>query len=585
MDAYTGLTIQATPVTPLDPTMLSEDQQIRIAEEGKLSTDERRQNRVLETLYKAFEFVRVLSVGETGQIYYRPSPDAISRDEIYRPLTKLEGLTLVRNVYKQLYRTATARKVESTYDTLCLDVSNSIEDINGRYIQVGHDAYWDMEETRLLYQTPQGCMRRLFDSHPKDELRININDVTLVNSMIKKVVEYLEAHDGLIDPSDPNEWVNIEDPWLAPFWTWANYDVDTLNDLLKATACNFMANKPKGAFILIGRTRNGKSSYIKMLHTMFGRNNTSSVKLASLQDPHQNMTLLTTMLNAPDEEDEGKGKELLQSQSFFKSIAAHEPITLNVMYSQAPQLVSTNFMSYFPMNKIPEWTGSATEALMRRSLILMFNNDLSKFDNNGRNFEKETYTSYFYSNLLPILLGFATYYKDKEMTFSKTLKKNQRSIAEELDSVSTYLTLFFKHFGGYDKPQTVWEDYKLWCQELGLRYEASNVMREKLKIYGDQEDVRRMVNGERIRYHVVTGQKDMTPFIRTQVVPGTSLTIEETITDWDKHGAHHYAQSVISLLENEEKMAEEIKNGAEVHEMQGTEIDVDEQAIQQILGL
>ena len=322
-----------------------------------------------------------------------------------------------------------------------------------------------------------------------------------------------------------------------------------------------------------------------MLHTMFGRNNTSSVKLASLQDPHQNMTLLTTMLNAPDEEDEGKGKELLQSQSFFKSIAAHEPITLNVMYSQAPQLVSTNFMSYFPMNKIPEWTGSATEALMRRSLILMFNNDLSKFDNNGRNFEKETYTSYFYSNLLPILLGFATYYKDKEMTFSKTLKKNQRSIAEELDSVSTYLTLFFKHFGGYDKPQTVWEDYKLWCQELGLRYEASNVMREKLKIYGDQEDVRRMVNGERIRYHVVTGQKDMTPFIRTQVVPGTSLTIEETITDWDKHGAHHYAQSVISLLENEEKMAEEIKNGAEVHEMQGTEIDVDEQAIQQILGL
>lgn len=73
MDAYTGLTIQASPVTPLDPTMLSEDQQIRIAEEGKLSTDERRQNRVIETLNRAFEFVRVLSVGRLGRFTIGPT--------------------------------------------------------------------------------------------------------------------------------------------------------------------------------------------------------------------------------------------------------------------------------------------------------------------------------------------------------------------------------------------------------------------------------------------------------------------------------------------------------------------------------
>lgn len=578
MENYTELTIKANPVTPLDPTMLSEDQQIRIAEEGKLSIDERRQNRVLEVLNKSFEFVRVLGVGETGQIYYRPTPDLISRDEIYRPLTKLDGLTLVRNVYKQLYRTATARKVESAYDTLCLDVSNSIEDINGRYMQLGKDAYWDNEKAELLYQTPHGCMRRLFDSHPKDDIRIDINDIVLNKSAIRKTVEYLEAHNGVIDPSDKDGWLSVDDPWLAPFWTWANYDPDTFNDLLKAAASNFMAHKPKGAFILIGRTRNGKSSFIKMLHTMFGRNNTSSVKLASLQDPHQNMTLLTTMMNAPDEEDEGRGKELLQSQSFFKSIAAHEPITLNVMYSQAPQLVSTNFMSYFPMNKIPEWSGSATEALMRRSLILMFNNDLSRYDNAGKNFERDTYTATFYSNLLPVFLGIATYFKDKEITFSKTLKKNQRNIAEELDSVSTYLNLFFKHFGGYDKPQTVWEDYKLWCQELGLHYEASNIMREKLKIFGDQEEARKTFNGERVRFHIVKSYKDLPPFVRQQIVPGTSLTVEETITTWEKNGYRHYEQSVIGMLDGKAKAE------SEPEPEQITDLDSEEE-IQQLLGL
>lgn len=557
----------------------TEDQLERLADEQRLSVDERRQNRVIATLKQAYEFVRVLGVGELGQIYYRPSPDAIHRDEVYRPLSKLAGVQLVTAVYKHYYKSATARKVESTYDTLCLDVERSIDDIDGRYIQVGKDAYWDSERAQLLNATPQGCMRRLFDSHPKDEIRLDINNAFVHKKVIQHVVEYLEAHDGNIDPTEPNQWVNVEDPWLAPFWVWANYDPDTFNDLLKATAANFMEHKPKGAFILIGRTRNGKSSYIKMLHTMFGRRNTSAVKLASLQDPHQNMTLLTTCMNAPDEEDEGKGKELLQSQSFFKSIAAHEPILLNVMYSQEPQLASTNFMSYFPMNKIPEWSGSATEALMRRSLILMFNNDLSKYDNNGHNFEKETYTENFYSGLLPILLGIATYYRDKEMEFSKTLRKNQRNIAEELDSVSTYLTLFFKHFGGYDKPNTVWEDYKLWCMESGLRYEATNVMREKLKIYGDQKRAKKKVGDESVNYTLVSSGNTDNLFLRKAYVPHSSLTVEQMITDWDdKNNNHHFAQSIIGYLESG---STSILANAEIEE--SAKDDIDEDTIKQIM--
>lgn len=546
MENYSDLvavpTPQAMPALPDEQALL---------EERRLSVDERRQNRVISVLEQTYQFRRVKGVGEMGAIYYRPSPDSINRDEVFRRFNRLEGMRLVQQVYKRLYKSATARKVENTYDTLCLDVDDTVDDISGRYIKVGHDTYWDVERAMLTHQAGD-CMRQLFDSHPKDELRVDIESVTVTATGVRQVTQYLEKYNGVVDTDLQDMWLDVESPWLNPLWVWANYDADTFNDLLKATAANFMGHKPKGAFILIGRTRNGKSSYIKMLHTLFGRNNTSAIKLADLQDTHQNMTLLTSMLNAPDEEDEGKGRELLQSQSYFKSIAAHEPIMLNVMYSQEPQLVSTDFMSYFPMNKIPEWSGSATEALMRRSLILMFNNDLSQFDTSGRNFEAETYTASFYSGLLTVLLGVAAYYKDRPMEFSKTLKQNQRNIAEELDSVSTYLGLFFKHFGGYDKPNTVFEDYKLWCTELGLRYERSNVIREKLKIYGEQKRGKKHINGVYVNYTSVVERKNLPPFIRQVYVPGSTMTVEQMICDWDdKHGAHHIAQSVVGFLENQ----------------------------------
>lgn len=552
MESYRDLV--SVPV-PASPGALSDDQ--ALIEERRLTLDERRQNRILGVLRQTFEFVRVLGVGEMGRIYYRPRPDGTSRDEVFRPFTRLDGMRVVQQLYKQLYGTATARRVEGTYDTLCLDVDDETNGLEGRYIKVGHDAYWDTEEARLQYTAGGRCMRRLFDSHPKDELHVDIESVTVLKRVVSHVEKYLEEHDGNVDTSVKDDWLDVESPWLNPLWVWANYDCDTFNDLLKATAANFMAHKPKGAFILIGRTRNGKSSYIKMLHTLFGRNNTSAVKLADLQDSHQNMTLLTSMMNAPDEEDEGKGKELLQSQSFFKSIAAHEPILLNVMYSQEPQLVSTDFMSYFPMNKLPEWTGSATEALMRRSLILMFNNDLSQFDNSGRNFEKETYTASFYSGLVPVLLGVAAYYKNRPMTFSKTLQRNQRTVAEELDSVSTYLGLFFKYFGGYEKPNTVFEDYKLWCIELGLHYESSSVVREKLKIYGEQKRTKKRMGSQAVNYTQVLAKKNLPPFLRQSYVPGTSLTVDQTICDWtDSHGAHHIAQSVVGILEGQNREAD-----------------------------
>ena len=472
----------------------------------KMSAADWTRRRVLDELASRYEFVYV----EAARAVYYRDIRVVDRDirvvdrgieedcprSVLHKLTDIRANQIIVDICRELYpfKVMAPRTVAELADTIPLYTGRHIDRLNDKIIKVGSDMYWD-EEKASFTKRPEGgvCMRELFDASPLDEIKLDINGMMsgYMRSLYKTVLAHLEANDGNIVPwellstykrqraSGEDSVLSLESIGIAPFWTWANQDLDTFNDLYKAVASIFMLHKPKGAFILIGRTRNGKSSYIKMLHTMLGRNNTSAVKLADLEDPHFVNDLTTTMLNAPDEDDEGKGRELARSQSYFKSISAHEPIPLKLLFSPEPVKISTQFMSFYPMNKLPEWTGSGKEACMRRSLILMFNNDLSKFDNNGRNFEKDTYTTEFYSEVVAIACGIATYYRDRPLEFSNTMQANRANISEAIDSATTYLNAFSKYFGSYQVGPLI-EDYKLWCNEHGASWDIKDLKQKIL---------------------------------------------------------------------------------------------------------
>ena len=463
---------------------------LNAAPDLKMSPADWTRKRALEAVGKQYEFIYV---DAARAVYYRPVPNEMSPDESFKRLTDIKANQLIVNICKKLYphKVMAPRTIAELSDTISLYTDRHLDRLNDNIIKIGADMYWDEEKAELTNFPDGVCMRELFDASSLDEIKLDIHEVSspYMKGMYKRTLQHLEKNNGNITPWEllgpkqqkkiGDELLSLESISLAPFWVWANEDLDTFNDLLKATASIFMFHKPKGAFILIGRTRNGKSSYIKMLHTLLGRNNTSAVKLADLEDPHFVHDLTTTMLNAPDEDDEGKGAELKRSQSYFKSISAHEPIPLKLLFSSEPVKVSTQFMSFYPMNKLPEWSGSGKEACMRRSLILMFNNDLSKFDNNGRNFEKETYTTGFYSELLGIILAIAHYYRERPLEFSTTMQQNRESVSEAIDSATTYLNLFVKYFSGYQVTPLV-EDYELWCVENGYQYNRKELKQKLL---------------------------------------------------------------------------------------------------------
>ena len=452
------------------------------AKENGFTKSDFQQEKVKEAIYSEYDFVRVRNVGEYGTIFYAPKEGGSAHE-----LKNVDALRIVREAYLKMFNMAPASKIESTIDTLKMGVTDEVDEINNEVVRVAEDLYWDTKEAKLTETPTSMCMRELFDSRGTHEIKIDINFINsaVIRVAYKRILAVLERTGGVLDPSDP-ELIKIgydaDNVVFKTFMTWADNDIDTFNDLFKATASNFMLYKPKGAFVLIGLKRNGKSTFIKLLHTMFGRNNTSSVRLSDFNNHGLNGELWTTMMNAPDEEDEGRGKDLLEAQGNFKSIAAHESLKLRKLYEQNGQWVNSDFMCFFPMNHFPEWKGNGAAACMHRTLPLFFNNDLSKYDNNGKDFAIETFTGGFFEMFLPAVLAIATYYYDKPIKFSDKMKQNQDRVAEEVDNISLYLDRFKSWFNGYKSKKLVYEDYKLWCRERDLRWQEFSVFSHTLEM-------------------------------------------------------------------------------------------------------
>lgn len=534
---------------------------LNVSPDVKMSPADWTRKKVLETLTAHYDFVYV---DAARAVYYRRRSDGTGPDESFRRLTDIEASRIIIGICRRLYpvKVMAPRTISELSDTIGLYADAHIDRLNDNIIKIGADMYWDEERARFTSAPTGACMRELFDASPLDEIKLDINKMMTgyMKQVYKHTLEHLEKNNGNITPWEllspkqrravGEEILSLESLALQPFWVWANEDLDTFNDLWKSVASIFMYNKPKGAFILIGRTRNGKSSFIKMLHTMLGRNNTSAVKLADLEDPHFVTDLTTTMLNAPDEDDEGKGKELARSQSYFKSISAHEPIPLKLLFSPEPIKVSTQFMSFYPMNKLPEWTGSGKEACMRRSLILMFNNDLSKFDNNGRNFEQETYTTDFYSEVVPIACAIAHYYRDKPLEFSTTMQANRETVSEAIDSSTTFLNLFVKYFSGYQVTPLI-DDYKLWCEEQGLQWNVKD-LKQKLLTANSQKTTTYMDGSIVSAYRLPNTKNSKLPIYLPQYMVPEFKRYVSDITDMSTIGVSPNkkpARSVIAMLE------------------------------------
>lgn len=529
---------------------------------------EQQQEATRRLVSNRFDIVRVADGCDL--YYYREKPSLDTAPTTYRILNDRQLKNLVREAQKYLHIPTTATKINQTMETLKEMVEDEVNHIPTDILEIAPGFFWDTEKAALTSSPDRPCFVRLFDNtgfESPSTIDVDASEISdvILKGYYKNTLRWLEIKNGdLPDEQEVEESLDetIKDVPIAtnfPFIrTWACHNHAVYMDILKMIAAPFMKQKPMGSFILTGLRRNGKSTVVKLMHTLLGRANTSAVRLSELSDPHKNLTLATTLFNAPDEETEGKDLDP-DSVANFKTMASHEPLLLPVMYETKPQWVQTNFVSVSPMNTEPEWKGNSASACIQRSLVIGFHADLSKFDNSGKDFAKETFTPEMFTELLGTVLAIAHYYSDKPLTFSDEMNDYRNQLAEQGDSRIEYADLFNKWFVGYKTEAIIFDDYKAWCIAHEKKFVSRSELMFAIKERGQgvtRTTLHRDYSNREIKAYRIGAKRRGTYFIEEEEIPELKSTVGKWIYMETANGVQTTGKSVVQALENWQAMQE-----------------------------
>lgn len=468
---------------------------------------------VIKDLKEQCEFCDIASLQNSPQmsVWFKQK----NTQAPFKPFKERPALSLITHILEKRGFGLSAQKSKNIYDTLKLTQMPHLEVVPSNIIRVSPKYYWDTETATLvddesfshmnfdeLPLPSQRCFRELFDSSGQVDISISIDDIRLEPWEVSIIRRYLADNDGLFasHAPTPQDLAPIQEDFdnetdylalrdyaaatlpnkvsqaLAPFWTWANEDLDTMNDLLKVFATPFIKTPPKWFVYYIGDTRNGKSSCIKCQRVLMGLNNTSGFAMPALFDPHNAYHVLTTMLNAADEDYDFAPKDLQQGLANFKKAATHDEIDLPNFYSQSSTTLTPKFLSIFSRNSLPDFgEGDGAQAVNKRMRAIFFRNDLSKFDNNGHDFEKETYTANYYSALLPVVLATAQHYNNAVLDMSLTCRSNSNAVESVTDPAGFFFNELCYWFDNIYKNEFVIDQAKLFFKENGIKYSGETL--------------------------------------------------------------------------------------------------------------
>lgn len=315
------------------------------------------------------------------------------------------------------------------------------------------------------------CFRKLFDtdegdSNSRHNLYVPIDELAsrkdLFNSSYVATMDALENNDGVIKYGEKGM-----PPGIDFVWDWANHDNDTYSDLLNSFAESFVdpEKMQPGAYFYAGEGRNGKSTAIVFMRTIWGKNNCGDANIAQIDDPHKLMQLKDACVNLSTES--GALDKMEDHQEAFKQIAAHEPISMNVFHRNETETISGKFMNYFAMNYPPKWTGDGAMPLVARTLIIYFLNDFSSSDGSGKDFIRdEIVVPDKLMVALGIILAIASYRTNGHpFKKSKTMQMAIDECMQESNSPKMFRQEFTKYFVGYSSARFMGQEYSAMCIE------------------------------------------------------------------------------------------------------------------------
>lgn len=242
--------------------------------------------------------------------------------------------------------------------------------------------------------------------------------------------------------------------------------------------CFLRENVLQKAFFLIGEKANGKSTFIKLIQTLLGRENYSTFDLSDIGDRFNKSSLLGKLANFGDDiASDGIGKKQV---SAIKSIISGGEISAEFKGKDA-----FSFIPYctpmFGTNNIPYIADKESGAVTRRLVIIPFN---AKFDNSKKDISliKKITTQSAMEFLIQLgIKGLHRALDNKSFTESKEMSEVKKQWVKE----SNPIDLFIEETGDENifnkRKNDIYLRYDSFCVENGFYKKTKTKFTQDLK--------------------------------------------------------------------------------------------------------
>ena len=295
-----------------------------------------------------------------------------------------------------------------------------------------------------------------------------------------------------------------------------NYNPDAYNETTDRTlnklACNdkkiralleevigytfYRRNELRKAFILIGDKANGKSTYLDMIKTMLGENNTCALDLKELADRFKTAEMFGKLANIGDD----IGDEFIPNPAIFKKLTSGDRLNAE-RKGQDPFDFNNYSKLLFSANNIPR-IKDKSGAVISRLVIIPFN---ATFSANDPDFDPYIKYKLRSSESIEYLIqigikGLKRVLSNQKFTTSEKVQKE----LQEYEESNNPILLFFKDEPKIENEPTskVYRQYSEFCIANTFTPMSNIEFSKQIKKRFNMEIVAKSINGKKYRVFV-----------------------------------------------------------------------------------
>jgi putative DNA primase/helicase len=264
--------------------------------------------------------------------------------------------------------------------------------------------------------------------------------------------------------------------------------------------------KFKKAFMLLGDTDAGKTTFIKLVKDLLGESNYSAEPIGKLFNPNnrfEEINLFHKLANLTSETKEYSIEDIDR----FKRLTGGDPITADVKFKK-PITFTPYAKLIVASNKLPDVKDRNDNAFWRRWLIVEFPN---KFPNDD-DWYYRTFTGGEKEGILTVsIMAITRVFLQKRFDFEQTPEQVMGMWLANIDSVYSFVKTYVekgvlvldpRNGDLWVKRRDLYDMYKGYCLDQGFRGVGKKAFTRKLREFFGVTTALKNVNGKRVRAFV-----------------------------------------------------------------------------------